>query len=273
MSSPMNKNLFIKELKRNAIGLILWSAIIMLLISVTMSVFRTFLENQSKVMGLLNIIPGGLLEFKGISDVNALLSVMGFYSANNIIYMMVLGSIYSIVLSSNILLKEEYNKTAEYLLTRPLTRTEIFLSKSAVISVNILLINLGTSLAGFVSIELVKNTPFSLGTFLILSLYTFLLNFLFGTIGLLMSTGVKRARPITTLSIGFVLVIYFAYTLSKIANSVSWVGYLTPFKYVNTNVTDPNYHLEIRNLAFFVLLSVIFMTISYKLYKKKDIYT
>ena len=48
--------------------------------------------------------------------------------------MMVLGSIFAIVLSSNILLKEEYNKTAEYLLTRPLTRSEIFFSKLAVIS-------------------------------------------------------------------------------------------------------------------------------------------
>ena len=64
--------------------------------------------------------------------------------------MMVLGSIYAIVLSSNILLKEEYNKTAEYLLTRPLTRSEIFLSKLAVLFINIFLLNLVTSLAGFI---------------------------------------------------------------------------------------------------------------------------
>ena len=140
----MNPNLFLKEIRRNGVSLFIWMAIIILLISVTMSVFRTFIENQSKIMGLLNILPGGLLEFKGISDVNALLSVMGFYTANNVIYMMVLGSIFSIVLSANILLKEEYNKTAEYLLTKPLTRTEIFLSKSIVVLANIFLLNLGT---------------------------------------------------------------------------------------------------------------------------------
>jgi ABC-type transport system involved in multi-copper enzyme maturation permease subunit len=37
--------------------------------------------------------------------------------------MLVLGSIYSIVLSSGILLKEEYNKTAEFLLAWPLSRS------------------------------------------------------------------------------------------------------------------------------------------------------
>jgi hypothetical protein len=49
---------------------------------------------------------------------------MGFYAANNIVYMMLLGSIYAIVLSSNILLKEEYDKTAEFLMSRPITRNK-----------------------------------------------------------------------------------------------------------------------------------------------------
>jgi ABC-2 type transport system permease protein len=98
-----------------------------------MSVFHTFVENQSKIAGMLSLVPKAALQFKGISNFNDLLSVLGFYAINNIIYMMVLGSIFAIVLSSNILLKEEYNKTAEYLLTRPLTRSEVFLSKLAVI--------------------------------------------------------------------------------------------------------------------------------------------
>jgi len=268
----MNNNLFLKEIRRNGVSLFIWMAIIILLISVTMSVFRTFIENQSKIMGLLNIIPGGLLEFKGISDVNALLSVMGFYTANNVIYMMVLGSIFSIVLGVNILLKEEYNKTAEYLLTKPLTRTEIFFSKSIVVLVNIFLLNLGTSLAGLISLELVKNGPVSIKAFGILSLNTFLLNLLFGAAGLFMSTAVKRARPITTVCIGFVLVLYFIYTLSKITTSISWLGYIAPFKFVNMDVTNPGYGLGIRNIAYFIILSGLLSLMSYRLYIKRDIY-
>ena len=136
-----------------------------------MAVYRTFLENQSKILGMVSLIPKGALQFKGISNFDDMFSVLGFYSVNNVIYMMVLGSIYAIVLSSAILLKEEYNKTAEYLLTRPLTRSEIFFSKLAVISLNIFLLNLFTTLAGFICLELVKNEPFSIRAFLILSLY------------------------------------------------------------------------------------------------------
>jgi ABC-2 type transport system permease protein len=152
----MNKNLFLKELRMNSLSLILWMIAITLLISLTMSVYGTFVENQSKILGMMNLVPKGALQFKGISNFNDLLSVLGFYAVNNIIYMMVLGSIFAIVLASNILLKEEYNKTAEYLLTRPLTRSEIFFSKLAVISLYVFLLNLITSLAGLICIELVK---------------------------------------------------------------------------------------------------------------------
>ena len=87
------------------LSLIIWTIILTALISVTMSVYPTFLGNQSKIMGMLSLIPKEALQFKGISNFGDLLSVLGFYAVNNIIYMLVIGSVYSIVLSSNILLK------------------------------------------------------------------------------------------------------------------------------------------------------------------------
>jgi ABC-2 type transport system permease protein len=269
----MNHNLFARELRRNALSLIIWTTILTVLIAVTMSVYPVFLGNQSKIMGMLSIIPKEALEFKGISNFSDLLSVLGFYAVNNIIYMLVLGSVYAIVLSSNILLKEEYNKTAEYLLTRPLTRSEIFLSKLAVISINIFVLNLITSLVGFIFIELVKKGSFSVSAFLILSLYTLMLNLLFAAAGLFLSTVIKRPKPITTFCIGLVIILYFIFTLSKITGSVAKIGYLTPFKYVDTNVLDPAYKLDPVSLIYFIGISLLLLVVSYRLYLRKDIYT
>lgn len=268
----MNRNLFLKEMRRNASGLITWLIVITVLITITMSVYRTFMENQSKITGMLTLIPKGALQFKGISNFNDLLSVLGFYAANNVIYMMVLGSIFAIVLSSNIVLKEEYDKTAEYLLTRPVTRSEIFFSKLAVVGLNVFLLNLVTALAGFICMELVKKGPFSVTSFLILSLYTLLLNLLFGSIGLFMSTLVRRAKPITTLAIGMVLIFYFIHTLSKITESISAIGYISPFRYVDMNVVSPSYRLDIWHLAYFIGISLFLTGLSYRIYKRKDIY-
>lgn len=269
----MNLNLFRKEMRKNALSLILWTTVITLFITVTMSVFPTFIENQSKIMGMLTLIPSGVLQFKGISNFTDFLSPLGFYAVNNIIYMMVLGSIYAIVLSSNIILKEEYNKTAEYLLTRPVTRSEVFLSKSAVIIVNVFVLNLITSVAGLIGVEVVKTGPLSLKAFWILSLYTFLLNLLFGAIGLILSTIGKRSRPITTLSIALVLILYFVFTLSKITGGIAWLGYLSPFKFVNTDVVNPAYQLEFSNLIYFTGTSLVLFLLSFKRYLRRDIYT
>lgn len=269
----MNRNLFLKELGRNAFSLIIWMIIITALISVTMAVYPTFMANQSKITGMLSLIPREALQFKGISNFNDLLSVLGFYSANNVIYMMVLGSIYAIVLSSGILLKEEYNKTAEYLLTRPLTRDEIFLSKLAVVLLYIFLLNLVTALAGLLSMMVVKTAPFSIKAFFILSAYTLLLNLLFGAIGLFLSTLVKRAKPITTFSIGLVLILYFIYTLSRITPGVSKIGYVSPFRFASVDALNPSYTLNFWNLLYFTGFSIILTVISYRIYRRKDIYT
>lgn len=268
----MNQNLFLKELKRNSFSLVIWMIVIILLISVTMSVYRTFLENQSKILGMMSLVPKGALQFKGISNFSDLLSILGFYAVNNIIYMMVLGSIFAIVLSSNILLKEEYNKTAEYLLTWPLSRSEIFFSKVAVLFLNVFLLNLVTALAGFIWMELVRNGPFSIKAFLILSIYTLLLNILFGAIGLFLSTIIKRSKPITTFSIALVLIFYFIYTLSKITESASKIGYLSPFRYADMDAINPGYRLEFWHLCYFAGLSLLLGGLSYRFYTRKDIY-
>ena len=269
----MNRNLFLKEIRRNAVSLAIWMTVITLLIVVTMSFYRTFMENQSKIVGMLSLVPKGALQFKGISNFNDLLSVLGFYAANNVIYMMVLGSIFSIVLSSNILLKEEYDKTAEYLLTRPITRSEIFISKLTVLSINIFLLNLVTALAGFISMELVAKGPFSIKAFLILSLYTLLLNILFGSMGLFMSTLMKRAKPITTFSIGLVLILYFIFTISKITEGAAKIGYLSPFRFASVDAVNPAYTIDLWHLAYFIGITLILTTLSYRIYNRKDIYT
>ncbi len=268
----MNSNLFSRELRRNMLTLLIWTAVITALTTLTMSFYGVFLENNQKILAMISILPEGTLQFKGISDVNDLFSVLGFYSANNVIYMLVLGSIYSIVLSSGILLREEYNKTAEFLLAWPLTRGEIFLSKAAVVFLNVIFINIVTATAGYITLEIVKREPFSTDAFLVMSVYTLLLNLFFASLGLFMSTLVKRARPITTLSIGLVLILYFIFTISNITESLSAIGYVSPYKFVNLDTLDPDYRIEFISLLYFIVLSLLMTFISFRLYRRKDIY-
>jgi ABC-type transport system involved in multi-copper enzyme maturation permease subunit len=137
----------------------------------------------------------------------------------------------------------------------------------------VFILNLVTALAGFICMELVMKTPFSIGAFLILSIYTLLLNILFGAIGLFLSTLIKRAKPITTFSIGLVLIFYFIYTLSKITEGAAKMGYLSPFRFASVDATNPAYTIDLWHLAYFIGISLFLTGLSYRLYKRKDIYT
>lgn len=272
MKLKMNRNLFLMELKKNAANLVIWMVLIVFLVSATMAVYPVFLENQSKIMAMMDIIPKAALQFKGISNFADLLSVVGFYAANNVIYMMVLGSIFSVVLSSNIILKEEYQKTAEFLFTWPLTRDEIFLTKLAVVILNIILLNLATTAAGYLAIIIVSTGPVNVAAFLILSVYTFMLNLFFGGLGLFLSTFVRKPKPITTLGIGIVLILYFIDTISKITSGISKIGYISPFRYAATDAVMTGYKLEPLNVMFFVMFLLIFLAVAWSKFRRKDIY-
>ncbi len=268
----MNGNLFLKEMKRNALALFVWMIVISVLVSFAMSIYPSFINNQLKVFEMLTLVPEEALRLFGILDFRNRLNALEFYAVNNVVYMMLLGSIYSIVLSSNILLGEEYNKTAEYLLTRPLTRGEIFMSKISVIILFVFLLNVVVALSGLITMDLVQEEPVNIRSFIILSIYTLLLNTLFAAIGLALSTMVQRPRPITTLTVGLVLVLYFINTISKMTDSASKIGYLSPFRYVYLNANDSDYKLDNWHLYYFLGFTLLLSSISFRLYKRKDIY-
>jgi len=261
------------EMRRNARGLLIWSAVISVLIFLTMSFFRSVLQYQEQIAGMVQMVPAVAMKMRGFSNINDIFTVTGFYTANNLVYMMLMGSIFSIVLSSNILLKEEYGKTAEYLMSRPLTRGEIFTTKACLAFLNIFILNFLASLTGLIAILIYKKGAFSIHPFLVISLYTLLLNLLFGALGLLISVMMKRAKPVTAFGVALVMVLYFVYTISRMTGIDGTFGYLSPFKWVNVNVLSPGYGLEPGRLFSFLGITGLLILASGFIYRRKDILT
>lgn len=148
----INRNLFRMELRRNLRSLLTWTFVICFLIFFTMSFFRTILKYQELIAGMIQVIPQAAMKARGFGNIEDMFSVLGFYAANNIVYMMLLGSIYAIVLCSHIFMKEEYDKTAEFILSRPISRDSVFLTKTILAFLYIAVLNIVTAVVGFASI-------------------------------------------------------------------------------------------------------------------------
>lgn len=138
--------------------------------------------------------------------------------------------------------------------------------------INILAINLVTTIAGYISLETCKKEPYNVDAFLIMSLYTFLLHIFFAALGLFISVMVKKPRPVTTLAVALVMVLYFISTISNITPDLSWAGYVSPYKFIDLDVVNPAYRADPASILYFTLFTFLMIFISMRIYLRKDIY-
>ena len=154
----MNFNIYKMEMRRNLKSFIIWVGSIC-----GMLFFGMLFYPAINADGLLtqmdalfeNPMMKGMLSAFG-ADVSSLGSLMGFYVTYNSIYNILLGCIFASVLAGNLLAKEEAEKTAEFLFTKPVSRNTIFYSKAAVLISYITLLCLLFFLTSVASMEFVK---------------------------------------------------------------------------------------------------------------------
>jgi len=270
----INTNIYFKELKRYRNSFIAWSISISVLILMEMGFYSFFMKGE--ILRLMkaffeNPFWKNMMRTFGMS-IDMLTNVLGYYAARNAIYIILLGTFFSIMLAGKILASEEREKTAEFLLTKPVTRLEIVRSKLTVFFTYLLLLNVIILFIGFIGLEIFKgDSDYRPVAFLIHSFYSFLLMLTFGAIGLFLSLLIKRGRPITNLSIGIVFGGYLIDILSKVTASTDKLGYLSPFKFIDTGVLRPDYGLEWWRVVYFLGLSLVLITLTFVVYRKKDI--
>jgi len=270
----INTNLYLTELKRYRNSFIGWSISISVLILSGMAFYPVL--TQGDVLKQMTaffenpFMKNMMTAFGG--SLNMLTNVLGFYSTRNAMFIMLLGSFFSILLAGKILAREEQEKTAEFLLSKPVTRLEVARSKLAVYLNYLLLLNIVILIIGFISLEIFKgNSQYSLKAFFINWFYSLLLMLTFGAIGLFLSLLIKRGRPITNLSIGIIVGAYFIDVLSRATPSADKLGYLSPFKFIDAEVLRPDYALAGWRVMYFLGISLVLFLLTFILYKKKDI--
>jgi ABC-type transport system involved in multi-copper enzyme maturation permease subunit len=105
-----------------------------------------------------------------------------------------------------------------------------------------------------------------------MSLYTLLLHLFFAGLGLFISVLVRKPRPVTTLSVALVMVLYFIFTISNITPDLSWAGYVSPYKFIDLDVVNPAYRIEPVNALYLTICPFLLIFISRSIYLRKDIY-
>ncbi len=268
----MNAALYLKELKLNRTLSIVWAVVIVSLIFMTMAAMPSMLKSSAGMVDFLKAYPPEFLKAFNF-DAASFSSPLGFSMVYNMIYTMLLGSIFSISISARMLHREQAERTAEFLLVRPIGRGTIFASKLAawltlMVGMNVVLFGAGAaSLAVFTP----EGFTWSLRDYTVVSAYAILLMLSMGGVGLLVSALARRARSLTGPAIGIVLGLYLLDIVAKITADYGAIGWASPFKWVDTAVTQAGYGLAWWRVACFAGLFAAATATAVALWRRKDI--
>ena len=263
-------NLFLREVKATRKSLFFWFIGIAFLVAGGMSKYGGMSSSSDSLNELISQMPKSLQAIMGTGTLD-LSNPVGYYGVV-FTYLVLMGSIHALMLGANIIAKEERDKTAEFLMVKPISRSKIVTAKLAAALVNVVIFNLVTLILSILMVEYYNsgNEPIN-GVYLLL-LGLLIIQLLFLTLGAAIATAGKNPKRAASLGTGLLLLTYILSISIDLNQKLESLKYLTPFKYYEAK------HILIDGAldGSFVLLSAVliigFISFTYLAFQKRDLH-
>ncbi|KPU26507.1 ABC transporter [Caloranaerobacter sp. TR13] len=263
-------NIFLREMKANRKSLIIWCISLFVLTAGGMAKYAAFAESGDLVNQMMESLPEVLKTIWGIGTIN-LTQVKGYYSVL-FIYFVLMATIHASMLGATIISKEERDKTAEFLLTKPTTRVRIVTSKLLAALVNILIFNIATLIFSMIFVNYYnKGEPIN-KEIITLMIAMFILQLLFVAIGTAMGAISKKTKVATAGATAILLGTYILSVYIDMNDKVKFLKYITPFKYFQAKelIFGDGFNIGYIILSFAII--GVLLGVTYRFYSKRDIY-
>lgn len=266
----MNSNLFTKELKRNRKNLITWTAIVVGFTIMVLSIFPFMKDMGQDMAQLMDKMPPELAKAFGMDD-QTWSRILGFYSTYYGVYIVVLISIYTASTGANILSKEERERTAEFLLTKPITRGEIFKTKmTTLFTLSVIIFTIQT-ISAILGLMIFGEQDFEWRIFFVMQSSGFILMLFFTACGVLLSTFLTPKKNFMGMVVGLTFGTYFLNAIGKSTTETEVLGYFSPFYYFDFTVFEPDYAFNFIGALIMLAISGGIIYVAFNAFKKKDI--
>lgn len=265
----MNTVLYFKELKRNRKNAFIWGAIVVGFTLMILAIFPSFSQMGDQITELMASVPAEFSKALGM-DEETWSSIIGFYGTYYGIYITLLMGIFTASTGATIIGKEERDGTAEFLLTRPISRGTIVKSKyAALVTLFVGIYVVQTVFAAVGMVVFGENVAWDV--FTTMHIHGFVLIGFFTAAGVLMSSFLSPKLNYMGPVVGMIFGCFFLDAISNAADAVSWMGYISPYHYLKlqgvNGVLETNWAVSVVMLA----VAAGLLTLAYFRYLKKDI--
>ncbi|WP_099361039.1 ABC transporter permease subunit [Fredinandcohnia onubensis] len=262
-------NVFLHECRAYRKTTLIWTLSLVGMMVLFMSIFPTIAKDIEDYKKVLDGFPDAMKQALGL-QVDTFGSVLGFYSYV-FVYISLCGAIQAMNFGTAIVSKEVREKTADFLLTKPITRKTILTAKVLAAFTSILFTSIVYIVASWLMVAAVATDEYSTKAFLLISISLFLLQVIFLAIGIFLSVYLPKIKSVLSVSLGTVFAFFIIGMLSSSGDEFK--RYLSPFKYF-----DSYYMIEHTSYegAFLIVGSgivAVAIIASYIYYTKKDIHS
>lgn len=258
-----------REWKCNARGLIIWTAVLSGLVLMMMSVYPSFAEDAKAMENMLDVFPEPLQNVFGMDTLN-LGTFIGYYGVEVHLINTLVGSVYAALLAAGILAKEENDRTAEFLLSKPISRTSVVGQKLAAVLTNLFVLNAGLAAASFACTGLADESV----ELDILAWYlsaSFLLHATIASVSFLLSATMRRNRSIVSLALGIVFLSYALHLIAGLSGRFEFLRHVSVFSFVDAAAIVNYGGMAGRHVTVMVLVSLLCVAGAFGYYRHKDI--
>lgn len=256
----------LRELKSNLKSLIFWSLGILFIVGDGIVEYEGFQKSGNAIGAIVEAMPESLQVILNMDQLD-ITDILGYYTVF-FAYLVILCAVHSVMLGSSIIAKEERDKTAEFLLAKPISRERIILFKLVAGLIQLLIINAVAWISTFIGISFYEEGQGMEIAFLMIGL--FLVQSIFLLIGTAIAAVCREPKMTMSLSAGVLLILYIASVLGSLYSRLDFLQYFTPFAYIDAHQLINGEGFDGRFIGIAITIMAALFTITLRGYLRRD---
>jgi len=264
----MIMNIFLHELKECRKSIIIWAFSMTLLSVMYIFIFKGLGSDIESFKAFLNNMPDVMKKVFNIY-IDSISTLEGFYSFV-FSFVVLCGAIQAMNLGTAIVSKEVRDRTADFLMTKPVSRIYIMTSKLMAVFSALVITNIIYQMLTILAAVAIVNA-FNLKTFFMISLTMFFVQLIFMALGILVSVIAGKIKSVISVSLSTVFGFYIFGSLGSFLGE-EIVRYLSPFRYFDTGYIIEHNAYETSFVAVSIVIIIAAIVGSYLVYIKKDVH-
>lgn len=262
-------NVFFREMKAYRKSLIYWSISMVLLIWASMVKYSAFKTSGQSVTEIIKQFPKSIQAIFGMTGFD-LTTISGFYGVM-FMYIALMATVHAVIIGSDIISKEERDRTTEFLFVRPVSRVKILTSKIGAGLVFLLIFNVVTWGSSYYFVDYYGKNSMSGDDLALLMAGLLLLQLIFFSVGVSAAAALKRAKLSGSIATSVLLFTFILTIFININEKLGDLKYLTPFRYFDAKDLLSNGNLDPVYVMISLILIAAMIASAYRNYISRDL--